>query len=630
MSVATVGASDVHRVPSGVSLEAAALVQLGVICRQGIRRAEIVVGEQLVVVGAGLIGVLTARLAIAEGAGPVTIVARSRFREKIARAAGVSRFLVSGDEDEIGALASPVVIEATGDPSGLQTAIAAAGTAARVVLLGSTRGVTTGIPVDAIRAKALRLVGAHALTLTLDARQRGEDLEGREARRFLDDLAAGRLHVDDLLADTVDPREAPAFYRRLATSRDLVGARFDWTRLPKQERVAPRRLLSPPRLSARGIDMGIRPLPARAESRTRGVAYVRPKGAKALGIGLLGCGDIAMQNAGAIGSAQGVTLVACFDPVEQLAREIADVFGVTACPSSDALLARPDVDAVLLAVPHDLHAPIGGEAARAGKHVIVEKPLANDLESAQTLVETAERAGVALSVCFPQRYEPAVVEARRALDDGALGEVTGLVLRFLADKPPSYWTGGFSGRAQTDWRRSRARSGGGVLIMNLTHSLDLVRHLTGLEADSVTAQTQVDEAGSEIEDGVAMTVRFDNGALGSIHGATSVRGSGSSEFRLWGRDGQIAIEPNPLVYTVRALPGMRAGRWHSLVASGRQVNSRAVYFERLADAIRSGCEPEVTGQDGLAVQAYVEAAYRSAETGEAVRPRSLLGSATGG
>ena len=627
MSVATVPADDVFPVPEGVTLEEAALVQIGVICVQGLRRAAIAGGESVVVVGAGLIGVMTARLAAAEGAERVTVVARSRAKETSALAHGATQFLVAGDDEgEIEALGSPVVIEATGDPAALATAIAAAGVGARVVLLGSSRGVTREIPTDVIRAKRLRLIGAHVATLRTESHLTGAaDLHRRDALTFLEHLATGRLHVFDLVQDVVDPREAGGFYRRLARSRDLVCARFDWTRLPATERAARGHLLRRPNLAPRGTDMAHRPVPRRRSLRPVGSGPGPRSGAtKPLRIGLLGCGDIALLNADAIRTAPGTELVACFDPVEELAREIAAGYGAVACATSDALLERSDIDAVLLAVPHHLHLPLGAEAASAGKHVVVEKPLAHDLEAGRALVEAAEREGVALSVCFPQRYETGAVEARRLIAEGAVGEVTGMTLRFLVDKPPSYWSGGFSGRAHTDWRRVRAKSGGGVLIMNLSHSVDLFRHLTGLEANVVVAHTQAEEPTSEIEDAVSITVRYANGAIGSILGATAVRGSASSELRLWGRDGQLAIEPEPLVYTLRAVDGVRTGRWQSLVSSRDGVNSRAVYFDRLAAAIDAGTRPDVTGQDGLAVQAFIEAAYRSAATGESVSPQALL------
>jgi predicted dehydrogenase len=263
--------------------------------------------------------------------------------------------------------------------------------------------------------------------------------------------------------------------------------------------------------------------------------------------------------------------------------------------------------------------------AAAGKHVIVEKPLANNLRAAAELAHAADRAGVILSVCFPQRYEPRVVIARRLIAAGAIGELAGVGLNFFMDKPSSYWVSGFSGRAQSTWRSSRAQAGGGVLIMNLSHYIDLVRYLTGVEAELVSARTHAAEQSPEVEDAVSVTARCANGALTSLLACAALRGAGiTTEFRLWGSDGQIAVEPDPAVYTVRALERLRTNRWQTF---GRlpAVHSRAIYFSRLATAIDRSQAPDVTAQDALAVQAFIEAAYRSSETGQGVSPASLFG-----
>ncbi len=261
-SLATVPASSTCLLPNGVPPEAAAMVQLGVICGQGVRRGGISPGEPVCVIGAGVVGALALRLSTAAGAGPVTVIARSRAKEGIARLGGAARFLVTdADTEEIAALASPVVIEATGDPDAVAVAVAAAGSGARIVLLGSPRGVTTDLPLAAIRAKRLRVTGAHVSTLGSESRLTGVDMYEREARTFLDLLASGQLSVADLTATVIDPREADAFYRRLAHSRDVVGARFDWTLLAPEERVAEQRPWRLPDLRGGGMDFRQRPLP---------------------------------------------------------------------------------------------------------------------------------------------------------------------------------------------------------------------------------------------------------------------------------------------------------------------------------------------------------------------------------
>jgi predicted dehydrogenase/threonine dehydrogenase-like Zn-dependent dehydrogenase len=633
MSVATVAASLVQRVPAGVSPDEAALVQLGVICGQGVRRAEIEPGESVCVIGAGLIGCLAQRIAAAAGAGSVIVVGRSRAKEALALRGGASTFLAAqSDAEAIAALNVPVVIEASGDPEAIALAVSAAKSGGRVVVLGSPRGVTANFPVQAIRAKRLRVIGAHVATLESDSRIAGDDMRKREALSFLDLLADGRLSVSDLVQLVIDPREAEAFYRRLAYSQDISGARFDWTLLPAAERLSQGRLMRLPELSARGASFQRQPLPAggRPGRRLSPFAQSNPfaDASGSLRIAMLGCGDIGIHNAAAIQAAPNVSLAASYDPARPLAEEIAGSYGGDVAPTSEALLERDDVDAVLLCVPHHLHTPLGVEAAAAGKHVIVEKPLANNLAEAVRLVEATNRAGVTLSICFPQRFDPGVVAARRLIAAGALGEFGGLLLNFFMDKPASYWVGGFSGRAHSSWRSSRAEAGGGVLIMNLSHFIDLIRHLTGVEADSIVGRTQTLGPSPGIEDLASLTVQYANGATGSILGTASVRGAEPAvDLRLWGTEGQIAVEPKLLVYTLRVLDGLVTGRWQTLGRLPR-VDSRAVYLSRLATAIDRGASPDIGPADGLAVQAFIEAAYLASDSGESVRPSALLAEAS--
>jgi 2-desacetyl-2-hydroxyethyl bacteriochlorophyllide A dehydrogenase len=622
-SIATLPESEVLRVPEGVEAKQAAFVQLGVIAGQGVGKAQIETGARVCVLGAGLVGALAHRLAQAAGAGEVTVVASSRRKERSALDAGAARFLVAGEDDEqLAQLGAEVVIEATGDPDAVALAVDAAAPGARIVLLGSPRGTTTELPVAALRSKQLELVGAHVVTLAAEGRRAGADLARAEAEAFLDHLASGRVQIADLVQLAVDPREADSFYRDLAHARDLLGAYFDWSQLPREDRVRSARLASLPNLRGRGLD------PARNALRPRRrMAAEDPfEGARGrLRVGLLGCGDIAVQNAAAVAAAPNAELVACFDPIHELAEELASAYGAQPTPTAEALLDRRDVDAVILSVPHHLHAPLGRQAAEAGKHLIIEKPLAQDLAAARELAAAAEAAEVVLSVCFPHRYDARIVTAKRLVDAGALGRLGGSFTAFFADKPASYWLGGFTGRSISNWRTERDKAGGGVLIMNLSHYVDLVRYVTGVEADQVAAVTRTEDDGAEVEDTVSLSVAYANGAVGSLFASAAQRGfsQGRTELRFWGSDGHIQIEPEARLYTLRAIDGLRTGRWHEL--PGTSVRDiRAAYISRFATAVAEGRQPDITAADGLAVQAFIEAAYRAADQGSGVSPAELL------
>jgi predicted dehydrogenase len=160
--------------------------------------------------------------------------------------------------------------------------------------------------------------------------------------------------------------------------------------------------------------------------------------------------------------------------------------------------------------------------------------------------------------------------------------------------------------------------------MNLTHHLDLMRYVSGIDFEVVGGLTAATEPPTTVEDTVAIAVRYANGALGSVAGHSAARGTAETEISFWGRDGRLTIEPRARVYSLRPLPGLQHARWTSF---GRlpAVDIRAVYFARLAHSIATSSPPDVTGADGLAVQAAIEGAYRAQGEGRSIPVAELLG-----
>ena len=605
-SVGTVPATAVTPVPDGVPPEHAALVYLAVISGYGVRRARLNPGDSVCVIGAGTIGALAQRLAMLNDPGEVTVVARTREREQAALAHGAGSFM-SADEglEEIGAR---VVIEATGDPAALLGAVRAARPGGTVVLLGSPRGRTPGAALAEAQGKGLRLEGAHISALVAERRHEGGDPFQALAAAFVSGLADRSLDVADLAGPALDPREAQRSYRRLARGEIRAG-HFAWTVVPNRDRATVRSPISGPAL-------------VRPRIRMRLPRQTDPPGGR-VRFALIGCGDVGLHNARAIAAARNAELAIAYDPIPELAAAVASEAGGASVSELGAALDPERVDAAFLCVPHDLHAPLVEQAAGAGLDVVVEKPLAQNLADGRRAADAAESAGVALSVCFPFRYEPAMQAARLLAGDGALGELHGASVLFHMDKPESYWVGGFSGRAQSDWRGSRARAGGGVLIMNLTHYVDFMRFIAGAQPARVAAASRP-APGAEVEDAISVTIEFGNGALGTVSGSASTRGAPESRFELWGEHGTLRLEPEPAIHTERALGGIPAGRWCALPSEPAE-DPRVTFVERFADAVSSGRPVDIPAVDGLAVQAFIEAAYRAAEEGTSVAVERVTG-----
>ena len=142
-----------------------------------------------------------------------------------------------------------------------------------------------------------------------------------------------------------------------------------------------------------------------------------------LRIGMIGCGEIAVQNAKAVHEAPNATIAAVADVNEAVAQDLAGRYNAPYHTATEELLARDDVDAVVISVPHFLHAPLAIQAAQAGKHVIVEKPMATTLAEAEQMLAAANAAGVQLATLYCQRYLPYVQRAKSLIDQGALGRV---------------------------------------------------------------------------------------------------------------------------------------------------------------------------------------------------------------
>jgi len=232
-SIAVADESSVHAVPEGVSLEDAAFVQLGVIALQAVLKAQLRGGEPAVVLGQGLIGQLLAQFASAYGAYPVIAVTRTAKRVTDHHPHGVQEVIVLDRDgtERLDRLGAAVTFEATGSPDALPLAMQCTRPGGRIVLAGSTRGVTQKTDFGLLADKALTVVGAHVTSVP-------ESAWLEHAQVFFNLLEQRRLDLAPLITERVDPLEAEWFYRRLSRKDDAtIGAVFCWDRLQPAERM---------------------------------------------------------------------------------------------------------------------------------------------------------------------------------------------------------------------------------------------------------------------------------------------------------------------------------------------------------------------------------------------------------
>ena len=340
--------------------------------------------------------------------------------------------------------------------------------------------------------------------------------------------------------------------------------------------------------------------------------------------GIIGCGSAAVPVAQAMARSAEAQLELVYDLDASLANDLAGRSAARVAPSLAALLDDPLVDAVYIAVPHDLLHPLALRVLGSGKHALVEKPMALTLAQAGELVALAEAQGRALGVYYEMRHAEACLTARRLVQGGAIGRIIGVRIQTLIDKPLSYWQVGYTGRQCSPWRGQLDRAGGGVLLMNTSHLLEAVRYITGLEVERAAGVTATLVAPVEVEDTAAAVLVYSNGAIGSILAGAHLAGAGTGDecFDLYGSLGQLRI-PDPYgsgalqVYLREQWQDLPGERWHVLPTGAVDIHRTAI--DEYVQAVESGARPPTDGAAALQVLAAIRAIYYSSIEHRAVR-----------
>ena len=342
--------------------------------------------------------------------------------------------------------------------------------------------------------------------------------------------------------------------------------------------------------------------------------------AQRLGFGFVGAGEIAVASATAVRDSDRAELVRTMDARHDLAADLATRFGGRPAESIEELLGDPDVQAVYISTPHHLHRDVAIAAARAGKHVFVEKPVGVGPADAQAVVQACRDAGVQCGVPFVVRYTPAYREAWRLVQAGAIGSITGFRAVYRGDKPRAYWSGGYSGRATGDWRQQWATAGGGVLIMNTIHDLDALLWITGLQVEQVSGAFRNTGSPGEVEDLALALLSCSGGALASVEAMAALPGGQGPDHpwinRVYGSEGQILL-PSPWGGRGLARFTREQGTW-AVSDAPRLPDARQLAFDEFAAAVLAGSPVPIPGEEAVRASTILHAVYESGRTGKQV------------
>jgi UDP-N-acetyl-2-amino-2-deoxyglucuronate dehydrogenase len=334
-----------------------------------------------------------------------------------------------------------------------------------------------------------------------------------------------------------------------------------------------------------------------------------------VGFAILGAGMVAdfHRQAIAANADLGARLVAIGHHNPGRFAEISAKFGVP-CVSQEDMLADTTVDVVCICTPSGQHAAQAIAAARAGKHVLVEKPMALSLADADATIVACEQAGVKLGVVLQRRAEPLFQRIHRAVEAGDLGELTLGVVTMPYHRPQAYFE-------QADWRGTWALDGGGVLMNQGIHLVDLLVWYMG---DPVHVQAHADTLHRDItvEDVLAATLRFANGALATITATTTAAPGFAHRLELYGTGGAIQIEGESVRRWELADPtrasveppetGPAADAGAGRDPRGIAPTGHIALFRAFVRALREDRAPQIDGAEGRRSLATVLAVYEAA------------------
>lgn len=338
--------------------------------------------------------------------------------------------------------------------------------------------------------------------------------------------------------------------------------------------------------------------------------------------GLIGVGSIADFHAAAISQVEGAELVACHARTVANGERFAAENNCEYVASLDEFLAREDIDAVAITTPSGTHADLGVLAAKAGKHVLCEKPIDISVEKIDELIAACEEAKVLLGAIFQSRFGPGALALKAAIDSGRFGKLA----QCSAYIP---WFRGADYYADAGWRGTWELDGGGALMNQGIHAIDMLLWLVG-DVEEVSGKIQTRLHDIEVEDNGVAWLQFKNGSLGVVQGSTACYPGESKRIEIKGEKGSVTlVDDTPTFWEFEtsapedeAVAKLREGATIGGGASDPRAISTEGHRAQYADfveAIRENRQPAIPGSEGRRAVELIRAIYDSSKKNEIIK-----------
>ena len=338
-----------------------------------------------------------------------------------------------------------------------------------------------------------------------------------------------------------------------------------------------------------------------------------------VGFGIIGAGMIAELHARTIKELANTELIGFFDTNFAAAQKRAEQFGCKAYEKFEDFLADPAVEAVTIATPSGMHGKVAIPAAKAGKHILCEKPLEITLEKVDAVIRACDENHVLLSPVFQTRFTKPVQLVREAMRSGRFGRMVLASAQMRWYREPAYYSG-------SSWRGTWAMDGGGALMNQAIHMIDLLIYINGAP-EEVFAFAGTLTHSIEVEDNLCATVKYRNGSFGTIEVSTSCAPGFPRRLEFSGSGGTVAFEEDKITRWefTKPLPEdqeiLRELSGKADAAGGSSpmnisIGGHASQISDLANAILTGGHPFLDGREGRRAIELICGIYESARTGK--------------
>ena len=334
---------------------------------------------------------------------------------------------------------------------------------------------------------------------------------------------------------------------------------------------------------------------------------------------VIGCGGIARRKTiPGMMLANNLELVSVMDSVLSVAEEVKEEFGAKyAFDNYEAILAQDEIDAVYIASPVFFHKEQAIAAAKAKKHILLEKPMAMTVEDAEEIKKACDDNGVKLGVGFLMRFHGYHQEIKKIIADGKIGDIVSMRGQFTC------WYPDIEGA----WRQKKETSGGGALVDMGIHVIDLLQYLSGLRAKEVVAFNQTQTFNYDVDDSSAVIMKMENGATAFVDSNFNIPDAASvAKLEIYGTKGSIVASGTLAQAEVGSVNilisddslGYDADQSRNEIVpvslEGTPLgNMYTKEVEQFGDAVINGTEVPVTAESAIYDQKVVEAAYKSSE-----------------